>query len=176
MHEDRNLDIVTEDGQVWPGTPEAPTPKATSSDAIQQECQGGTRSAAQGGQPPQPPGSEPHGHMAPAGRTEAQWVSPAASPQTTLTFSNRVFEAAFLASDFDKVVWTEPQARVSHSVLTSAFMVGMSQQGPASGSGGLQASRAHGDHRPHGVASAHCGTGHHRAEVFVYWAGHWPQD
>lgn len=57
--------------------------------------------------------------------------------QTTLTFSNRVFEAAFLASDFDRVVWTEPQARASQSVLRSAFMAGMSQRGPTSGSGGL---------------------------------------
>lgn len=56
-----------------------------------------------------------------------------------------------MASDFDKVVWTEPQARASQSVLTSAFMAGMSQRGPASGSRGLQASGAHGDHRPHGA-------------------------
>lgn len=58
-------------------------------------------------------------------------------PQAMLTFSNRVFEAAFLASDFDRVVSTEPQARASQSVVRSAFMAGMSPQGPTSGSGGL---------------------------------------
>lgn len=50
------------------------------------------------------------------------------SCQVTPTFSNSVFEAAFLASDFDRVVCTEPQARVSQRLRRSISMVSVSHR------------------------------------------------
>lgn len=95
-------------------------------------------------------------------------VSPLASLQTALTFSGSVFEAAFLASDFDRVVCTEPQARASQSVPRSAFMAGMSQQRPMLGFRGLPGEQ--GTWRPAAAwadPSADWGTCHNRAWVLV---------
>lgn len=73
--------------------PRAPAPEAAPAKASRPEPWGSTAQAAQ----------RPSSRLtAPAGK-EARWLSPLAHLQTALTFSSSVFEAAFLASDFDRV-------------------------------------------------------------------------
>lgn len=119
--EDHNVDAVTEDGP------------ACSPDTIQPEHQAGP-----GGRTPQPPGPQ---------AAWAQGPSRQAGRPVPLTFSSSVFEAAFLASDFDRVVCTEPQARASQSTWRTAFMVGTSQWVQPQGPGGCRQSRAREDHQ-----------------------------
>lgn len=163
------MGIVTEDGR-W-GNTLKPLKMLRGHPA---RALGSHRAGHPRSQAPRPRGPPAARVRGPSRQRDERQASPVASPQAALTFSSSVLEAAFLASDFDRVVRTEPQARASQSVPRSAFMAGMSQQRPALGFRGLPGEQ--GIWSPAAARanpSADWGTCHNRAWVLVALAPGW---